>query len=100
MDTINAVQNVIIENRKRLNLSGVKDVLSFDDETIILDTILGYREAYRAYNSAIGNREVGNILPLVSDSRLSATEHCIECSAEVEVIPQSKGWHKTRCNIS
>ena len=35
------VQNVIIENRKRLNISGVKDVLNFDDETILLDTSLG-----------------------------------------------------------
>lgn len=36
-----AVQNVIIENRKRLNISGVKDVSSFDDETLLLDTALG-----------------------------------------------------------
>jgi sporulation protein YabP len=35
------VQNVIIENRKKLNISGVKDVLNFDDETILLDTSLG-----------------------------------------------------------
>lgn len=35
------VQNVIIENRKNLNISGVKDVSNFDDETILLDTFLG-----------------------------------------------------------
>ena len=35
------VQNVIIENRKQLNISGVKEVSSFDDETILLDTMLG-----------------------------------------------------------
>ena len=35
------VQNVIIENRKKLNISGVKDVTSFDDETVLLDTALG-----------------------------------------------------------
>jgi len=35
------VQNVIIENRKSLNISGVKDVSNFDDETILLDTELG-----------------------------------------------------------
>ena len=35
------VHNVIIENRKKLNVSGVKDVSSFDDETILLDTHLG-----------------------------------------------------------
>lgn len=33
--------NIIIENRKKLNLSGVKDVLGFDEETIALDTVLG-----------------------------------------------------------
>ena len=40
-ENFSAVQNVIIENRKRLNISGVKDVSSFDDETILLDTALG-----------------------------------------------------------
>ena len=40
-ENINTVQNVIIENRKRFNISGVKDVFSFDEETILLDTILG-----------------------------------------------------------
>lgn len=35
------VQNVIIENRKSLNISGVKDVSNFDDETILLETSLG-----------------------------------------------------------
>lgn len=33
--------NIILENRKKLNLSGVKDVLGFDEETIALDTVLG-----------------------------------------------------------
>ena len=36
-----SVQNVIIEGRKKLNISGVKDVTSFDDETVLLDTDLG-----------------------------------------------------------
>lgn len=40
-DNITTVQNVIIENRKRLNISGVKEVVSFDDETIMVDTELG-----------------------------------------------------------
>lgn len=40
-ENISTVQNVIIENRKRLNISGVKDVTSFDDETVLLDTALG-----------------------------------------------------------
>lgn len=33
--------NIILENRKKLNISGVKDVVSFDDETILLDTVMG-----------------------------------------------------------
>lgn len=33
--------NIIIENRKKFTLTGVKDVLSFDDETITAETFLG-----------------------------------------------------------
>ncbi len=40
-ETVRNNQNVIVENRKRLTLTGVKDVLSFDDETVALDTVLG-----------------------------------------------------------
>lgn len=40
-ENFTTVQNVIIENRKQLNISGVKDVISFDDETVLLDTSLG-----------------------------------------------------------
>ena len=40
-ENIGVYQNVIIESRKKLNISGVKDVTSFDDETILLDTTLG-----------------------------------------------------------
>lgn len=40
-ENIATVQNVIIENRKRINISGVKEVISFDDETFLLDTALG-----------------------------------------------------------
>lgn len=35
------VQNVILENRQKLSISGVIDVLSFDDQVVILDTELG-----------------------------------------------------------
>ena len=34
-------QNIIVENRKKITLTGVKDVLSFDEETVVLDTSLG-----------------------------------------------------------
>lgn len=40
-ENIGVIQNVIIENRKKLNISGVKDVTSFDEETILVDTALG-----------------------------------------------------------
>ncbi|MDR0930965.1 MAG: sporulation protein YabP [Clostridiales bacterium] len=33
--------NVIIENRARASVSGVTDVISFDDESVILETTLG-----------------------------------------------------------
>ena len=34
-------QNIFLENREKLNISGVKDVLSFDDKLVILETELG-----------------------------------------------------------
>ena len=37
----NVIQNVILENREKLNVSGVLDVLSFDDQIIIIETELG-----------------------------------------------------------
>lgn len=40
-DTIRVNQSVIIENRKKFIISGVKDVTSFDEETVMLDTVLG-----------------------------------------------------------
>ena len=39
--TSNAIQNVILENREKLTISGVLDVLSFDDQIVILETELG-----------------------------------------------------------
>lgn len=40
-NTNQKIQNVILENRKKLSISGVNDVLSFDDQIVILDTNLG-----------------------------------------------------------
>ncbi len=34
-------QNVIMQGREKLNVTGVKEVCSFDDETIVLETTLG-----------------------------------------------------------
>ncbi len=37
----NIIQNLVLENRSKLSISGVNDVLSFDDEIIIMETELG-----------------------------------------------------------
>lgn len=35
------IQNLILENRSKLSISGVLDVLSFDDQVVIVETELG-----------------------------------------------------------
>ena len=35
------IQNLILENRGKLSISGVNDVLSFDDEVVMVETELG-----------------------------------------------------------
>lgn len=37
----NIMQNLILENREKLSVSGVNDVLSFDDQVVMIDTELG-----------------------------------------------------------
>ena len=37
----NIMQNVILENRKKLTLTGIRDVLSFDDEIVVVESELG-----------------------------------------------------------
>lgn len=34
--------NIILENRKKLTITGVEEVISFDDEKILLNTKLGF----------------------------------------------------------
>ena len=41
MINTNIVQNLVLENRKKLSVSGVNDVLSFDDQVVMVDTELG-----------------------------------------------------------
>ena len=38
---VNVIQNLILENREKLSISGVLDVLSFDDQIVIVETELG-----------------------------------------------------------
>ncbi len=40
-ERISAVHNVIMEKRTKLNMSGVLEVISFDDETVVLKTDMG-----------------------------------------------------------
>ena len=37
----NVIQNIVLENREKLSISGVLDVLSFDDQIVIVETELG-----------------------------------------------------------
>ena len=37
----NIIQNIILENREKLSLTGVSDVVSFDEQLVILETDLG-----------------------------------------------------------
>ncbi len=38
---VEVLQNLILENREKINVSGVNDVLSFDDQVVIMETELG-----------------------------------------------------------
>ena len=40
-NTVGVIQNLILENREKLSISGVKDVLSFDDQVVMVETELG-----------------------------------------------------------
>lgn len=35
------IQNLVLENREKLSVSGVSDVLSFDDQVVMIETELG-----------------------------------------------------------
>lgn len=38
---MNSFQNIVLENREKLNITGIVDVFSFDDQIIIIETELG-----------------------------------------------------------
>ena len=58
----NVVQNLILENREKLTITGVVDVLSFDDQIVIVETQLGLLtvkgEDLRINKLSIDNLEV------------------------------------------
>ena len=37
----NKFQNIVLENREKLNVTGIVDIFSFDDQIIIMETELG-----------------------------------------------------------
>lgn len=39
--TAGVIQNILLENREKLTISGVLDVLSFDDQIVMIETELG-----------------------------------------------------------
>lgn len=41
MMNTSVIQNLVLENREKLSISGVLDVLSFDDQVVIVETELG-----------------------------------------------------------
>lgn len=70
-DSNQSVQNLILENREKLSISGVIDVLSFDDQIVILETELGMLtikgEDLRINKLSIDTQDViieGNIVSL------------------------------------
>lgn len=40
-NNITVMQNVVLENREKLHITGINDILSFDDQVVILSTDLG-----------------------------------------------------------
>ena len=38
---LNMFQNIVLENREKLSITGINDVFSFDDQIIIIETELG-----------------------------------------------------------
>ena len=62
MANTNIIQNLVLENRSKLSISGVLDVLSFDDQLVILETELGLLtvkgEALRINKLSIDTSEV------------------------------------------
>lgn len=40
-NNINIMQNLVLENREKLNVTGINEILSFDDQVVILSTELG-----------------------------------------------------------
>ena len=56
-NNMNVIQNLVLENREKLSISGVLDVLSFDDQVVIVEG-----EIYNlAYSENEINKKSGGI---------------------------------------
>ena len=79
---LGVVQNLVLENREKLSVSGVIDVLSFDDQVVMIETELGLLtvkgENIRINKLSIDTSEViveGNISSLsYSDKEMEKTK--------------------------
>ena len=70
------IQNLILENREKLNISGVNDVLSFDDQVVIVETELGLLTV-KGENLKINklNIDTSEVIVEGSINNLSYSEH-------------------------
>ena len=83
LQTNNVIQNIVLENREKLSISGVLDVLSFDDQIIIVETELGLLtikgEDLRINKLSIDTSETivnGNIM------QIAYSEHTVDKKGE------------------
>ena len=73
--------NLIVENRKKITLTGVKEVLSFDEETILIDTVLGRLTVKGTGLSVLGfERDTGD---LIAEGRIFAFAYTTEQSGGI-----------------
>ena len=65
-------QNIIVENRQKINISGVEDVISFDDQTICINTNLG-KITIKGYGLKMDKLNLDNTELLVEGEIVSIT---------------------------
>ena len=80
------IQNLILENRGKLSISGVLDVLSFDDQIVIIDTELGLLKIK------------GNNLR-INKLSIDTSEVIVEGDIASLVYSENKGTDKTKGSL-
>lgn len=80
------IQNLILENRGKLSISGVLDVLSFDDQIVIVETELGLLTIK------------GNNLR-INKLSIDTSEVIVEGDITSLVYSESKGTDKTKGSL-